>query len=141
MLYRDRSQEVENSITYEELKNIVLVILEEDYPDWHIIRYARTGSLPQVDFVIIKTVKKQVVKHLRPNSPNPLQTEKEEFLQIVVAINIDNGAYRFKDMPSDRRLDNADIIKETSEWTHKHLFIDSPERLIRAMKKFDEDHE
>jgi hypothetical protein len=115
------------TLNNDELRELILDVLFEDYPDWHIVEYKKGSSF---DFLLIKTFTKIVTQYINPGAPNPLHKDKEEKLQIVIAVTIDADHTRISDHKDD----------SISKWTYKHIFVDSIKGLDRALRDLEKEN-
>lgn len=116
------------SLTKEEIINELKEILFEDFPQWYVFEPKENFG---ADLIIIRSVDK-IIKHiLNPKSPNPVQRDKEQKMQIVVAISI------WKDkshMP-------ANYDENTKAWVYAHVATNSLKKIIRALTEIEKENE
>jgi|TARA_R110000868_G_scaffold103473_2_gene284940 hypothetical protein len=93
---------------------------------WHIEKFDQNSYF---DVLLIKTFKKTTTKYINPGAPNPLHKDKEEEVQIVIAITIDiNNEY-----------DREKIFGYTKKWTSHHIITNNLSSIIKVLKKIIEE--
>jgi hypothetical protein len=93
---------------------------------WHIEKFDQNSYF---DVLLIKTFKKTTTKYINPGAPNPLHKDKEEEVQIVIAITIDiNNEY-----------DREKIFGYTKKWTSHHIITNNLSSIIKVLKKITEE--
>jgi hypothetical protein len=93
---------------------------------WHIEKFDQNSYF---DVLLIKTFKKTTTKYINPGAPNPLHKNKEEEVQIIIAITIDiNNEY-----------DREKIFGYTKKWTSHHIITNNLSSIIKVLKKIIEE--
>ena len=93
---------------------------------WHIEKFDQNSYF---DVLLIKTFKKSTTKYINPGAPNPLHKNKEEEVQIIIAITIDiNNEY-----------DREKIFGYTKKWTSHHIITNNLSSIIKVLKKLIEE--
>jgi hypothetical protein len=123
----------EKILTKNEILELILEKLDFQYPHWHYIYFDETKFKKQPivwDLLLIKNYKASFKKCLNPTSPNPVTNEKEDELQIVIAISID----------INQEFDHDKMFAVTKNWVKHHLIIDDVNAVFRVLKKIEENY-
>ena len=122
-------REIEIDETYL-TKDEILADLEDElefhHKDWYVLPFEKRSY----DLLLIKTFNKTVTKYINPGAPNPLHKDKQEPVQLAVAVTID----------VDRVDVSEKFFNETRDWTFMHIVSNNVRAVIRTLKKIDREN-
>lgn len=109
------------------------MILDNEFSDWMYLPFDKQyfGEDPLFDLLLIKTFKKNVTKYIGVNSPNPLHKEKEEMLQVIIALSVD----------VDHNRNHEKMREAVEKWTYQDIITDNPKQFINKLKEVNKYHE
>lgn len=105
----------------EEFLEDIIDLMNDRFSKWHYIYFKNEVYY---DFLLIRTFKKSVTKYINPGSPNPLHKEKDEEVQIVIAVSVALG--------NEYKKIREKIFDVTRDWTKHHVIVHD----IRSLRKF-----
>lgn len=121
------SDYVATTLTKAEIISEIEEIMADDFPLWYVMGF---DSGTPADLLLIRSYDKVTKQTLNPNSPNPVHRDKEQKLQIVIAINVYE---KQRDMMED-------YDAKTKSWTHAHIATNSVKKVITAIQKIEEEN-
>ncbi len=121
------SDYVATTLTKAEIIGEIEEIMADDFPAWYVMHF---NSGTPADLLLIRSYDKLTKQTLNPNSPNPVHRDKEQKLQIVIAISVYE---KQRDMPVDYDL-------KTKPWTHAHIATNSVKKVLTAIQKIEEEN-
>jgi len=119
---------IEQLPTHEELVEQIVEYIKKDNPKWKCLTFPKHNHLH--DLLLIRTFKKMVCKSINPNSPNPINKEKEEYLQVVVPVTID----------IENIIDDDALFDSFKDWAYAPLIIGDLRTFIRKLTQIEKEN-